>query len=72
MAGTPEAAIRLFSSVRPLSAKYSNGLPIRPPMDASPNVSEYPQSIQIGPTTASAPKLIIIMFRTVLERVIPP
>ena len=37
-----------------------------------PNVSEYPQSIQIGPTTASAPKLIIIMFSTVLDRVMPP
>ncbi len=70
-AGTPEPAIRLWSSVIPLEPKYSKGLPMMPPMSV-PNAPEYPYSNQIGAMRAIAPKLIIIMFSTVLPRTMPP
>ena len=38
-AGTPEAAMRLFSSVSPSRPKYWNGLPMNPPMSV-PKVPE--------------------------------
>ncbi len=53
------------------SPNPSNGLPMKPPMSV-PNAIGNPYRTQITPTTPIALKLIIIMFRTVLPRTMPP
>jgi hypothetical protein len=68
---TPVAAIGPPSSVGSCSAKNSKGSPTMP-VTLVPNVSKYPHSIQTGPTTANAPKPVIIMFSADFERVMPP
>lgn len=56
----------------PSRPKYSNGLPSRPPPTSAPNAIEYPKSTHRTPTTAIAPRLIIIMLSTLFERTMPP
>ena len=55
----------------PESPKCWNGLPTRPCQEL-PNASLYPQKIQTTLIDAIAPKLIIIMFRTLLALTMPP
>ena len=50
----------------------SAGFPNSPAMLAPPPAIEFPQSTQTTATKATAEKLIIIMFKTLLARVIPP
>src|SRR5688500_6001093 len=56
----------------PSRPKNSNGLPSRPPPTSAPNAVEYPNSTQRTPTTAIAPRLILILLSTLFERTMPP
>jgi hypothetical protein len=74
-------AKRITGTVSQLSAEdfisdwrptYCQGLPRRPAPTSSPNAREYPTSTQTTVIAARAPKDIMIMLSTLLERTIPP
>ena len=60
------------SGSRSAKPRCWKGLPKRPPTTSSPKAIEYPTRTQTTATTARAPKTIMIMFRTLLERTMPP
>jgi len=62
----------LPASIRPRRPAYWVGSPRSPAPRSSPNAREKPTRVHTTMTTASAPKVIIIMLSTLVERTMPP
>ena len=69
--GTPPSS-EVTSTSMSRKAKYCVGSPTSPPPRSSPKAIEKPTTTQVTLTTARAPKTIMIMLSTLLERTIPP
>ena len=58
----------LLMSFKPTKSKF----PIKPPLPASPNASEYPKTTQITVTMPRAKKFCMSIARMFLARTMPP